>query len=369
MSEQTPTVVFIDDKEEELRPLAERVKAAGINGCTVDFPDDVDEDTLKSADLVVVDHSLDEWITNVDVEQISLKPPNGIALASVLREHSHDLKEYPPTGFALITGKPNSVSATPGERRPHIVARLSNLEWFFEKQTDTEENVRRITSLAEAIHDLPEDLSNQPTTMDRLLTMLAVDNHELADRFHDDIERCRPPIHHIAQDSGGLILIRWLLHRVLPHTCFLFDYIHLAARLRVTPQSLKTQLSDESVFGNELSKFLYRGLLANFDGNRWWRGGIEQWLWDKTDGNSAKTEAIHALLDALQANSLEKIDIARPVVTLNEHLEQLEDLSPRAEVVPVQLDDWPSYAEPGYVRKDLLAEHDHLKLFATEAIE
>ena len=369
MPEHTPTVVFIDDKEAELRPLAERVKAAGINGCTVDFPADIDEDTLKSADLVVVDYSLDEWITNVDVEQMSLKPLNGIALASVLREHSHDLKEYPPTGFALITGKPNAVSATPGERRPHIVARLSNLEWFFEKQTDTEENVRRIASLAQAIHDLPEGLKNQPTPMDSLLSMLAADNHELTDRFHDDVQRCRPPIHHIAQDSGGLILVRWLLHRVLPHTCFLLDFIHLAARLRVTPQSLKVQLSDESHFGNQLSGFLYRGLLANFDGDRWWRGGIEQWLWDKTDGNSANTEAIHALLDDMQASSLEKIDIPRPVVTLNEHLEQLEILSARAEVVPVQLDDWPSYAEPAYVRKDLLDDHDHLRLFATEAFE
>ncbi|MCA9037621.1 MAG: hypothetical protein KDA91_20950 [Planctomycetaceae bacterium] len=364
-----PTVVFIDDHEEELKPLAELVSNAGMAGCKVDSPEDVDAELLEHADLVIVDYTLDDWIGNVDVNQLSLKPVNGVALASVLREHyrTEPLRHAPPTGFALITGKPDAISTSPGERRPHVVARLSNLEWFFEKYTDSQQNADQIVSLAIAIHSLPSGFSENMVELDELIELLGV-THEnpLFERYRDAVGLCRPPLHHLSKESGGLILIRWLLHRILPHTSFLIDERNLAARLRVTIDSLRLQLAENGQFMEELANYAYTGLLSTFDGIRWWRGGIEQWLWNITDGQSSKPAAVLESLKQVGADKLVPTEEVRPVVTLNEHLKQEDSLTSRSDVVAIQLDDWPSYAEPAYVRREILEKHDFLKLFVTE---
>lgn len=368
-----PTVVFIDDRQEELKPLADRVAAAGIAGCKVVFPEDVDEELLKNADLVIVDFTLDDWIDNVGVNQMSLKPMNGVALAAVLREHyrAPALKHAPPTGFALITGKPNAISSIPGERRPHVVARLANLEWFFEKQANVAQNVRRITSLASAIHSLPPTLSEKMVEMDSLMELLGVMKEDpLFERYHSAVTLCRPPLHYLSKESGGLVLIRWLLHRILPHTCFLIDERHLAARLRVTVESLLKQLRCNGDFVDQLNIYQYSGPLADFDGPRWWRGGIEQWLWDITDGESANADSIFAKLWSLQAENLEKLNAVRPVVTLDNNFQQENKLSSRDDVIAIHLDDWPSYAEPAYIREDTFQEnYELLKLFVCKKPE
>lgn len=368
--ERGPTVVFIDDHEEELKPLADLVQSAGMAGCKVDSPSDVDQSLLENADLVIVDFTLDDWIDNVDVQQMSLKPANGVALSAVLREHyrKEPLQHAPPTGFALITGTPDTISTSPGERRPHVVARLSNLEWFFEKHGDTQENVRRIVSLATAIHKLPSAFSEQMVELDQFLELLGITNeHPLFERYRDTVRMCRPPIHHLSQESGGLILIRWLLHRILPHTCFLMDERHLAARLRVTVESLRNELQLDGELPRLLSDYQYTGPLSDFDGRRWWRDGIEQWLWDRTEGKSAMADSVLSTMRELGATQLQKVEAVRPVVTLDKDLKQEDLLASRSEVVAIQLDDWPSYAEPAYIRLETLNENKFLKLFVSDA--
>ncbi|MEM9368760.1 MAG: hypothetical protein AAGD07_22445 [Planctomycetota bacterium] len=363
---QKPCVVFVDDEIETLKPLADCVRDAGIAGCTVESPADIDTEMLVAADLVVVDYTLEKWPSMVDEDEISRKPLNGIALSAVLREHSRANGTEAPTAFALITGKPNSVSSIPGERRPHVVARLSNLEWFFEKQASTEDNVRRIASLASAVHNLPRNLNEGPIDVGELLEILGAGAADLSDRYREAIERCRPPIHHLSEHSGGLAVIRWLLHRIIPHTCFLVDSLNLAARLRVTSESLLAQLQAETEFSKQLSVYRYGGPLNDFGGDRWWRGGIEQWIWELTEGNSANAEAVLAELRKLGADLLEPVGIVRPVLTLGENLEVEATFSARDDVEPVQLDDWPSYAEPAYMRKLLLSEHEELGIFKSD---
>lgn len=339
-------------------------------GCKVDSPEDVDVSLLANADLVIVDYTLDDWISNVNVDQMALKPVNGVALASVLREHyrTKESQHAPPTGFALITGRPDAISTSPGERRPHVVARLSNLEWFFEKHADTQQNVQQIVSLATAIHELPSAFSEQMVELNRLLDLLGVvEQNPLFERYLDAVRICRPPMHHLSKESGGLILIRWLLHRILPHTCFLIDERHLAARLRVSVESLRDELQLNGDLQTHLSHYQYTGPLANFDGLRWWRGGIEQWLWDITDGESARAEAVFSALSGSGATNLQRIEAVRPVVTLDKDLKQEDALSSRSDVVAIQLDDWPSYAEPAYIRRDTLDEHAILQMFVSDA--
>lgn len=367
MSEQeAPTVVFIDDEQEELAPLAMSVRAVGMLGCNVAYPNDVDNELLRNADLVIVDYNLDKWIQDIDKSNLPLVPSNGIALCAVLREYYRQpaLTHAPPTGFALITGNPESVCSTPGERRSHVVARLSNLEWYFEKHANHKANVQRIVSLAMAIHRLPRNLSTEIVGLGTLMDLLGVVKTDpLFDRYCESVSYCRPPIHHLSKESGGLVLLRWLLHRILPHTCFLLSQTELAARLRVSPESLEQELSERSRFVQLLEPYLYKGLLSDFDGRRWWRGGIEQFLWDITEGESMETKALRDAMESVGASVLSPISIVRPVLTIDDTFTMESGLSSFDDVVALHLDDWPSYAEPAYLRRDLLESHPELKLF------
>ncbi len=254
-------------------------------------------------------------------------------------------------------------SAT-GERRQHVVASLSNLEWYFEKHANHESNVRRIVSLATAIHQLPSNLSKEIVGLQNLMQLLGVDaNDRLADRYCQAVSNCRPPIHHLAKESGGLVLLRWLLHRILPHTCFLLSQIELAARLRVSVESLTHELLEGRQLAAALKPFLYTGPLSDFDGPRWWRGGIEQFLWDATEGESMETDSLRKAMENTGASLLQFVDIPRPVVTIDETFKTETRLVNFEDTLALHLDDWPSYADPAYIRRELLGQHEVLRLF------
>ena len=366
-----PKIVIIDDHIEELSPLNALVKERGASFTQVVFPADVDEELLKDADLVVVDFTLSGWIDNVDVDQVALKPRNGVALASVLRQHCANLRDFPPTGFALITGQPEKLGAVPSERRPHVISRLNNFEWFFEKRASepsvAERNADQIISLASAIKSLPNSVGKDLGTIESLLEYLGIhSDNELFERFSDSVQRCRPPIHHLAQASHGLIVLRWLLHRILPYTTFLVGNLGLAARLRVEPSWLNAELSSESSLKTELGSYQYAGPLSNFDGRRFWREGVEQHLWNVTEGNSSNSEAIHEYLEKC-CGSVDKLALKRPVVTLDHKLQVENVFSESDDVLPILLDDWPSYAEPAYIRKTELASNQAMNMFLDEA--
>lgn len=365
MSEhESPYILFIDDNEEQLRPLADAVNAKGDVDSLVIGPDDVDDDGLKRADLVAVDYTLDDWTTELASNPISAVPLNGIALAAVLRQHSHRIKSAPPTAFALITGNADSLGQLPAEQRAHVVSRLSNLEWFFQKQTETKKNAQQLVSLASAVRQLPENVVDGLSSLDTFLGFLGVhQGDELSERYAVAVSRCRPPIHYLAKRSHGLVVLRWLLHRILPHTCFLLDSVQLAARLRVRRDALETALANGGTLAAELEQFRYCGPLHDFDGLRWWRDGIEQWLWNKTDGESASDESVVAVVNDAAGQQLEPIGKRRPVAALDENFRREDDFASYDEVVAVQLDDWPSYAEPAYFRRDLVEEHKYLAMF------
>lgn len=353
-----PLVLLVDDEPSELGPHVKLLQKAGASS-EVLAPDEIDEGHLKGADLVVVDYTLDNWQRSVDRDKLALWPANGIALAAILREQSRD---FPPTGYALISGKPDVFGHVPSERRPHIISRLSNLEWFFEKK-QAADAVSKMISLASAIRSLPENVQKGMGTVDKLLDFLGIPaDHRLRERYHGAVERCRPPIHHLAERSHGLVVLRWLLHRIIPHTCFLVDSLQLAARLRVTSVSLMAALKGKNRLSSALNKLAYTGPLADFDGQRWWRDGLEQWLWDNTDGQSSGAEAVFKFVSGL-SKDVRSTPIDRPVVTVGPDFQRQNAFSARDAVVPLKLDDWPDYAEPAYATKKTLDEHPEMRMF------
>ena len=93
-----PTILFVDDRIEELEVLSDQITEGGNAVSEVVFPSDITNESLKNADLVIVDLTLDGWIDEEDFVCLGATPTNGIALASVLRQHSLGLRDAPPTG-------------------------------------------------------------------------------------------------------------------------------------------------------------------------------------------------------------------------------------------------------------------------------
>jgi hypothetical protein len=46
-------------------------------------------------------------------------------------------------------------------------------------------------------------------------------------------------------------------------------------------------------------EFEYRGLLHDFSGRRWWRAGIESWIWQQTAGRPFDKAALKVIAQKL----------------------------------------------------------------------
>src|SRR5438105_4057261 len=99
-----------------------------------------------------------------------------------------------------------------------------------------------------------------------------------------DVEKAKPPQDVYAETTNGMAFVRWLLHDILPFPSFLMDERYLAARLHVDPASFRQAVGKGVSVATRLKAFEYAGILHDFAGRRWWRAGIEYWLWRETAG-------------------------------------------------------------------------------------
>src|SRR5262245_645075 len=126
-----PTVLIVDD-EQDVNALAKLLKHSGVSA-KVRHPEHVLVEDLDEADLVLVDFELETWPERAGLA-VSRQPRDGLAVAAVLRRQIHDRQKASPTAFALLTGKFEKLaSPLPPEHREHILARITNLEWVFQK--------------------------------------------------------------------------------------------------------------------------------------------------------------------------------------------------------------------------------------------
>src|SRR5262249_40560932 len=156
-------------------------------------------EVLNEADLVLVDFVLNNWDSRDALGPLALRPPNGIALASVLREHAGSLKR--PTGFAMHTGQPNQLWLTPAAPRRHLIARAYNLEWVFLKN-ESEDVLKQAPILAAAVRRLPQSwpADDHSAALRNIRGLLGLDETENTDtpvwvsNALVDVEGCRPPL-------------------------------------------------------------------------------------------------------------------------------------------------------------------------------
>ena len=355
-----PCILIVDDELDEA--VAKRQLLGSAAETLPRTPDDVTLADLRRADLVLVDFVLDQWMVDPSVPA-SVHPKDGVALAAVFRSHS---SSELPTAYALHSGRLDGLSGgLPRGSHLHVIARANNVEWVFSKKAgdDAVPLRQQVLSLAKALQDLPSGWpTNQPKRMRTILEDLLKLSRGAAwrERAWQQIEVCHPPIHELSPPTHAVALIRWLLHSIMPYATFLWDFRHLAARLRVTPRSLIVALKKNDSFAKTLALYKYRGSLHDFLGDRWWRPGIEHLLWKRTEAKPFNVDALQTVVGEL-SQRLEPVSLNEPVVAFDQNLRATDQLIELSDAVELQPDDWPPFAERPFALRELAMKDPRLK--------
>jgi hypothetical protein len=352
-----PHILIVDDEETSAYELGLSTLAT----TRARHPRDVDVSDLEWADLVLMDFFLSNWMERDELDEISLQPPNGLALAAVLREHADAANNggHNYTAFAIHSGHIGDISKRlhTTNRTPYVVARLNNLEWAFDKSDEL--RFARSAALAAAVRYvsaswLAVEAGGFATATEELLK-LAVDA-PWSDRAADDVVLCQIPLSDFSAGNNGLLFLRWLLHGILPYPTFLLATHWVAARLRITPGSLRQVLEGQSELAKELAACQYLGVLKTFDGPRWWRAAIDQYVWDLRAAGARDPAAFHAELEKRAGVNLERIEGVSLAVCVDRELKPRDVLCTLESVVRLVPDLWPAYADPAYAKVDVVLE-------------
>jgi len=347
-SDTTPILV-IDDEPDGLRDqlrleFDDRVKWLVVH------PREVEVSQLEEADLVLVDYKLDRW-SERDDQPTSLKPATGLALAVLLREQvDRSPKKKGATAFALHTGHINEIQGRlPSAIAEHVRARLNNLEWAFQKSEARRYD--QMVILANAVRELPSRWPTDPDNSNEVAKRLlaAKDSDELSERCWRDVRRCRAPVHDLTEDGHGILFLRWLLHEILPYPSFLWAEHWVAARLGFCVDNLREVVKGNSVLAEDLRAMRYSGILAGFLGDRWWRGALEDYVWELAGQHGAEGHTLHEALTERAGRELVPIAANPAVVCLNENFEpDGKFLSPMT-AVTIRPDNWPAFADSAWM--------------------
>ena len=357
--ESAPHVLFVDDNDladpARLRRLFE---PAGI-ASRLRHPEATIRSDLEWADLVIVDYFLSSWNERDETDSVARSPFDGLAVAATMRSallpglNDRHPGMVPDRTVAFALWSSNLKEATfelPTVVLPHVFARENNLEWAF-RRSDIEDGdgVGQIALLSRAVSELPEAWpTNRSGAEQQLFSMLGIggviDSSYWVLDAQIDVLGCRPPMHELSARSHGLALIRWLLHRILPYPCFLMDELQLRARLRVDSLT-GGDATDQNILA-ALEPYAYDGVLSGFAGPRWWRAGVEDWLFKATNSESGNPRAV--MEAALRGGAVAHTRWLRPVVVIDGDLARSSEFAEVENTVRVRPDDWPVYADDAY---------------------
>ena len=344
-----PFILAVDDKPDTLRSAmdAELHDRALVE---VLHPSEIKQEHLGRANLVLVDYKLDHWL-EPDKQSVAFRIQTGMALAAVLREVADETTTNRMTAFALQTGHLHEASGRirlPHQR--HVVARLNNLEWVFEKADA--ERFDQMVLLAQAAQQLSRAWpADEPRSTDRARILLGM-NQDASwfDRCWRDVRECQPPIHELAGGAHGVLFVRWLLHQILPYPCFLWDAYRVAARLRMRVDDLERLGKGDNALARDLGQRRYTGVLAGFLGDRWWRSAIEDYAWELADSSGSNSERS---MDNLCGKAGENLDLWRidhPVVCLDDNLQPSAEFISPLDAVNLRPDHWPAFADAAWMK-------------------
>ena len=331
----------------------------------VRHPNDVTASDLKKAKLVLVDYKLDHWPERERQATPSLMPKDGVALIAVLKSNLGRLRAA-PAAFALNSGMLKALSGGGvWIDREHVIARSIDLEWVFAKGGKDASFPVSVKSLADAVARLPSKWPAPSKLKDQILSLLGVPKRA---RWHQSaleaIDRSSPPHEILIENSSGIAVLRWLLHTILPFPTFLLSERYLAARLRIEPRSFSHILKggEGKRIRRILNAFEYKGVLCDFAGTRWWRAGVEHWLWEGTKGKSFDKDAIEAFVTSKFSRKVEFTNLSSPVVSIDEHLRPCDTLVGLNDAIEIKPDGWPSFSDSAWINLSQINEAQFVAL-------
>jgi hypothetical protein len=89
-------------------------------------------------------------------------------------------------------------------------------------------------------------------------------------------------------------------------------------------------------------------MLSDFLGVRWWRSGIEAWIWEVTDAQPHRPEKLLEVLKKRGIKGLEPVPTDHELVCLGHDYRFLEKLYRLKDAVRIQPDHWPPYADQAW---------------------
>jgi hypothetical protein len=369
-TEDLPVVLHVDDQPDDLRLWKEEVGRHEKFKLTVVHPDDVTEENLRRASLVLVDFKIEQWPKRENTGSLALKPENGLALLSVLQEAVLEPSEGHPRAFALYTAVIQDV-ARELPHQPHIISRAHNLEWIFEKnggeENDLATRAGQVAELVTAVRALPIRWpGDTPEKAEDALSNWLNLRQDISwrDAAWRGVRLCRPPLHEFADHTQGVGVLRWALHRVLPYPTFLLDEAHLAARLRVSLSSFRSCLNSGAL-GSLFSESTYRGQLHGLLGRRWWRAGIEAEIFELTADSPGDLGVLHQTLQQ-RVPDLETVDEPRLFPVIDGQFRLKDQLAKQKEVVEILPDDWPPFADAAWALRSDLEDSPELRAILVE---
>lgn len=353
---ERPRILFVDDDEAAVQAvLPELFEPLGVD-TRLRHPEVVQDRDIGWADLVVVDYFLSAWDERDDVESAARAPRDGLAAAAAMRstllptlsERSGGAGPVRQVAFALWSSHLSEASfQLPEVLIPHVFARENNLEWAFPRwRVLSPEGAASVVSLARAVGSLPDRWGGASDARGQLWQVLGLEgaSDEWDSEGRMQVLACHPPLHELSERSGGLAVLRWLLHRILPYPCFLLSAADVAVRLRLPA----TTSLENSPLAKTLSAYRYQGVLADFFGPMWWRAGIDEWLFDATESDSGDPKKVANVVNSFGIAS--DPAIVNPVRYVNPDLTRSSEAVAIEDTVRVQPDDWPPYAEPAFAR-------------------
>lgn len=350
-----PKVVVIDDVEVIFDGNDAAVKVEWWQ------PSQVDQDefklALEDADVIVVDQQLFP-------EGDRPVPPaaaDGLAMVAVLQRYLAYIRPSELVTFALFSGALDSLSSLPLSAQTHVIARTHGFEWAFGKgqSGDLTPFSPALSSLAAATRRTAEAYASTRGRPYRraaaLQNLLGIGESAApwAQNAWSQVLASRPPISRTVDDSSGAVLLRWMLHRVLPYPTFLYDTAQTAARVGLTRTDMESLAENELRHIFESAK--YDGMLGDFLGRRYWKAGVEYALQEISE-DSSDSLSVRDALEREAGHRLRFVEHPRPVVALGvDMIAQDTPVDPR-NTVRIQPEDWPIFAEPARVLKELAEE-------------
>ncbi len=381
-------VLIVDDKahEQQIEALNEQLTIAPNVHVVAKEPQDVDQSDLHDADIVVVDYVLNQigstWHASQSRYPFNRQPLDGLAYIAMLRSHIKSPDEATDDllkAFVLHTGRLDVLAngAQGIGHRLHVLARLNDLDWVFEKNDQTaEEKARGIVAIGQAIRQASDLARTDPDNRGiRFRDLLGLDGSQ-TDVSGDDYEDWRaaaykqvqdalPPIHEYAEESAGIAALRWILHRVLPHDCFLLSPAGIAARYGFDPHWLTGQLSTNLAAAFKEAR--YAGILADFEKvGRYWRVGFDVVL-QKNGADTYDRDSVRATVRGLCGEDPVMVGMERPARYLTRELVYADDFVDSGSAARVLPDDWPPFADIPFARQKDLEGNSKLRAIRFQA--